>query len=133
MANYGLKVAKPGKSADSNDIADHHFNSEKACLKLDFENNSDTKSYSVSASTNTTKTVSHDFDFIPGFLSWFEVDNSGDWYFMYTTSSEDVTCRPYTDTNNINFELNNGDGSSHNINVFYVLLADRAGSWLSME
>lgn len=127
MANYGLKVAKPGKSADSNNVEDHHFNSEKSCMKLDFGNNSDTKSYSISASSNKTETEAHSFDFIPGFLVWFEVDNSGDWYFMYTSDDNNVTCRPYTDTNNINFELSNGDSSSHNINVFYVLIADRAG------
>lgn len=124
MTDYGLKVSRNGYNIDTASVANQTFNSEKNCLKLDVTNNSDTKSYSVASGGSDTKTFAHGFDFTPGFLVWFEVDNSGDWYFMYTPSSEGCYCRPYTDSTNLNVEIGNSDSSSHTINFYYVLIAD---------
>lgn len=127
MADYGLKVAKPGESAESNDVTKHTFNSEKNCMKVDIEGNSGTNTYSISAGTSETKTYGHGFNFIPGFLVWFEVDNSGNWYPMYSTTNNSVHCYAYSDNTNLNVVIDNNDSSSHNVSVFYVVIADNAG------
>lgn len=83
MADYGLKIAKPGKNAFSLNKLDILFNSNKAELKILLQGN-----YSISVpatGSRTYATIDHRLGFTPGFLVYVQM--SGDTsvsYFMYS-------------------------------------------------
>lgn len=123
MTDIGAKVSKSGEDVKTAVIADQIFNSEKNCIKISATG---TVSSTLNASANYLHEISHGFSFAPGFLAWFEINNDGKWYFMYTTGSyiNYVKCKPYSDSNKLYISLINGAGAQRTIKAYYAIFAD---------
>jgi len=122
--DYGGKISKAGYDVKSTGIENQIFNSEKNCIKIAFTGTvSDTIS---SGGGSTTFNLEHGFDFAPGFLVWFEIDGSGEWFFMNTQGSfiDYVNCNPYSDETYLTIPIINNGTSEHTVVCYYAILAD---------
>jgi hypothetical protein len=119
MADVGIKISKDGYDIKTATILQQSFNSEKNCLKIAAEGSS---SYT---GTGGSITIAHGLSYIPAWLVWYEVDNSGKWFPQYVTedvSGKQVLVNPYTDSTN--FVANITMDSSATVLVYYVLFID---------
>jgi len=118
-SDYGIKVSKDGFGVKTANILQQSFNSEKNCLKIAKEGN---VSYTGDGGSVT---VAHDLAYIPAWMAWYEVDNSGSWFPQYVReqlSGKSVTVYPYTD--GTNFVADIAANSSATVKVHYILFID---------
>lgn len=80
MANYGIKVARPGYDVATATLLQQEFNSSKNCFKIGLEGSS-----SSTADGARTVEVEHGMSITPGYLCWFQIDASGKWYPCFST------------------------------------------------
>ncbi len=125
---YGIKVSKAGYDVKIAGIADQIFNSEKNCIKLS-QKLGTVSSVLASGGGSETHQIAHGFSFTPGFLVWFEIDNSGDWLFMYIAGgfNDYVNCIPFSDATYLQIPLINNGSNQHTVVAYYVILADKGG------
>jgi len=119
MSDFGIKISKDGYDVKTASITEQTFNSEKNCLKIVAEGSS---SYT---GTGGSITIAHNLDYIPAWLVWYEVADSGKWFPQYVTedvSGKHVTVNPYT--NSTNFVADISMDSSTTVLVYYVLFVD---------
>jgi len=118
--NYGIKVSKDGVDVKNANILEQTFNSEKNSLKII------TDDFSTSTANGARDiTIAHGLSFIPGFLVFFEVDNSGYWFPDSTTedlSGKSCVSDSRTDSTNLTISLNSTGSAT--IKVHYYILAD---------
>lgn len=117
--NYGIKVSKDGVDVKNANILQQTFNSEKNSLKII---NDGTSSITTSSGTIT---IPHGLAFIPGFLVFFEVDNSG--YWLFEGGSEDLSGKNVyvsAECNSTNLLISINADSSAVVKVHYYILAD---------
>lgn len=118
--NYGVKISKDGVDVNSANILEQTFNSEKNSLKIIADDFS-----TSTASGGRSITIPHGLDFRPGFLVFYEVDNSGYWLFDDTRedlSGKGVSIASYADATNLNISVYST--SSATVKVHYYILAD---------
>ena len=123
MADYGIKVSKPGYDASTTTIAQQAFNSQKNCLKLSV-GGSGSFSQGVSSGT-TTVYVSHSLGYTPTFLCFFEVNSNGKWYPVNTVedqSGASIGVRVYSTSTQLRFDIS--ANASANVMVVYTLMVD---------
>ena len=118
--DYGIKVTKDGYDVATAGILDQSFNSQKNCLKIALEG-----SVSSTASGVRTVEIAHGLGLTPGFLIWFQVDNSGKWYPSYM--QEDVSGKwgnvdPSSNGTKLYLVINSN--ASAIIEVYYVIFID---------
>lgn len=128
MNNYGIKISKPGYDIDNASIANQIFNSQKNCIKL--SQITGTVSSTLGYYESEIHEIVHGFNFTPGFLVWFEIDNNGKWFFMYTGKQAGIyagtiTAVPYSDDTKLYIELSNQDNDPHTIKAHFVVFADK--------
>lgn len=118
--NYGIKVSKDGFDVKTANILQQTFNSEKNSLKILSEDVS-----TSTASGYREVNIAHGLTFIPGFLVFYEVDNSG--YWLFDGTNEDlsgkgvvVDCR----SDSTNLVVGIYSGSSAIVKIHYYILAD---------
>lgn len=119
MSDWGIKVSKDNKDAKSASILDLSFHSEHNCLKIAKEGD---ESYT---GTNGSVTVAHGLDYVPAWMAWYEVDNSGKWFPQFIEehlSGKGVLVAPYTDSTNFVAEIT-ADASA-TVKVHYILFVD---------
>lgn len=117
---YGLKVSKNGVNVRTANILEQSFNSEKNSLKIIKDDVA-----SSTASGSRTLNIAHNLGFIPGFMVFYEVDNSGYWLSLRTTedlSGKNCLVDAYTDSTNLNITISTD--SSATVKVHYYILAD---------
>jgi len=120
MADYGIKISRPGYDVKSTGILNQVFNSEKNTLKLDIEG-----FFSSTASGARNVDVNHGYSYAPGYLAWYEINSSGKWFPVYTKDYEtgkDGLVWVWADTTKVRFEINTN--ASATVKVYYVVLAD---------
>lgn len=127
MTDYGVKISKPGYDVKTAGLSNQVFNSERNCIKLD-KSQSGSFSRTVGAGFSETVTISHSFGFSPAFLVWIRID--GEWYFQYVGSQavDFFNCITYSNNSDLNIDLVNNGSSSKLVYIYYILLADKAGS-----
>jgi hypothetical protein len=120
MSNYGIKVSKDGYNISSVDPLELSFNSNINTLKVFSSGN-----ISGTITTAGTITVSHNIGYVPGYMVWYEVGNSGKLFF--TESIEHlsgkntyVTCSVGSANLNSIISLTGTD----TIKIYYVLFTD---------
>jgi len=124
MANYGIKVSEPGYDVLTAGITNQIFNSEKNCIKLATQG---TVSRTLNPTDNSVVGIAHGFDFTPGFLCWFEVDDSGNWYHQYDDTGSFAYCYCYSTATNLILTFINNDSVQRTILANYTILADEGG------
>ena len=123
MADYGIKVSKPGYDASTTVVSQQAFNSQKNCLKLSVSG-SGSFTQSVAAGTNTFY-VSHSLGYTPTFLCFFEVNSNGKWYPMSTIedqSGANIRVEVYSTSTQLRFDI--GADASASVKVVYTLMVD---------
>lgn len=118
--NYGIKVSKDGVGVKTANILQQTFNSEKNSLKILSDG-----TQSSTASGGRSIDVAHGLSFVPGFLLFYEVDNSG--YWISNGTAEDLSGKScwvegHTDGTNLTLEM--ASSSSATIKIHYYILAD---------
>ena len=128
MSNYGIKISKPGYDIDNASLINQIFNSQKNCIKLSQIAGTVNSTLSASGGSETHE-INHGFSFTPGFLVWFQIDGSGEWYFMYTSGNliDYINCNPYTNDSKLYIPLVNNDDAQHTVVAHYVVFADKGG------
>lgn len=120
--SFGLKIAKEGYDVKTANILQQTFNSEKNSIKIATSGTS-----SATVNTDYNFLITHGLDVVPGYLIYFEVDNSGKWWCENETdtlSGKSVKLNSWTtDT----FLVANATSSSScTVKIKYYILADPA-------
>jgi hypothetical protein len=140
MGDYGMKVAKTGKSITSTNPRDYRFHSGINMLKI-FKEAFGSKS--VSTGVVGTIDVTHNLGYKPIVLSYFKHPSDGHWYsapcrtFDYETTFPNwdlMSVMKHINNNQIQIKLYDGDPpmptSPTSINYKYYILADpRENDW----
>lgn len=138
--DYGIKVAKNGKSITSTNIRDYTLHSSINMLKI-FKEGFGTKS--VTTGVVATTDVTHNLGYKPMVFSYFKHPSDGHWYcapcrtydFEHTPPNWDLmSVMKHVDSNKIQIRLYDGDPamptSPTNIDYKYYILADpRENDW----
>lgn len=117
---YGIKVSKDGFDVKNANILQQTFNSEKNSMKI-FTN--DTDSHTVNTSYNFL--IPHNLSTNPGYLLFFEIDNSGYWFsenMTDTLSGKNVNVSSWTTDTFLVVSCNSD--SSCTVKLKYYILAD---------
>ncbi len=119
-SNYGIKVSKDGFDISTANILQQTFNSEKNSLKII------TDDFTISTANGYREVeIAHGLNFTPGFLVFYEVDNSGYWLFDGTVedlSGKGVQVDARSDSTNLTIGIDSD--SSATVKVHYYILAD---------
>lgn len=130
--NYGVKIAKSGKSVSSTDPRDFIFNSDYSTIKI-YEENS--VSITVNAGASTTISVEHGLDFVPmcwvfvelasgHFYSGVCIPNQADGFPSAYIAVSPNSAETYVDTTYLKIKINNTTGSSRTLKVYYFIFGD---------
>jgi hypothetical protein len=118
--NYGIKISKDGVDIGTANILQQTFNSEKNSLKIISDGTTAT-----TANGARDITVAHGMNFIPGFLTFYEVDNSGTWLFDATRedlSGKGVSIDAQSDGTNLTMSVFSSGTAT--VKLHYYILAD---------
>jgi hypothetical protein len=126
-----LKVALPDKSVESTDMRDFAFHSDYSSIKI-FAKPSSYETVTVSGSSSTTVSITHDIGFFPLGMLWIELTpGSGRWFAnpFFNISSEDTYVTgdfSYTGLNasTAAFKIINKTSSSKTVKFSYDLIGD---------
>lgn len=128
MGDYGAKVTKATFDVSDAAVKDQIFNSSFANFKIVLEDLEET--VVASGSGVTTKSVAHGLDYIPAFLAWTQLANTGVSYFNacidIVTGPPNMTgVNVYTDATNINFQYQQSTtAGEYTAKTYYYILAD---------
>lgn len=128
MADYGIKISKPGIDVGTGAVQNMVLHSEANCLKIV---GTGSVAFTAAGTANTLGTITHSLGFTPFFFTYFELKHSGRVYFQ---DSNDVSLHPTNfttglaearGTNELVFTISN-DGAGFNGTIHYILLGNRA-------
>ena len=128
MADFGIKISKPGKDVGTAPVQDMVLHSEANCLKIV---GTGSVSFTAAGTANTLGTITHNLGFTPFFFTWYELKDAGRLYFQ---DSNDVSQHPTNfvtglaearGTNQLVFTISN-DTPSFNGTMHYILLGNRS-------
>lgn len=122
MGDYGFKVSKSGYDVLTTDILNQVFNSSYSVFKTSVRD-----TYSSTASGERTTLLSSAFGYRPGFLGWFEVQNSGYWFPIGTTeplSGYSCFANIYVDNSNYIY-ADFYSSASRTILLYYAIIVDK--------
>lgn len=125
--SYGIRVSKSGYNVlTETDVNNYIFHSDYNTFKIV---DSGTGSWSISASSTETKTITHNYGTRVGFIVFFEHPNSRTTYMEGWaddgSSTSDITVnglpRITNSTNSISMSIRNGAGSAKTLKYKYYL------------
>ncbi|KXB08831.1 hypothetical protein AKJ59_00435 [candidate division MSBL1 archaeon SCGC-AAA385M02] len=133
MADYGLRVSKPGydvlTDADKYMVFSSKFDD---AFKARYSG-STTLTISDGGTANTSYT--HSYNAIPAFLAYYKdptdnkylmcAGNENSWWIL---SSTDILCTAKVDSSNIYFYGRNDSGSQQTINIYFHLFYEAGGN-----
>ena len=121
MADYGLKISKPGYDILTAGVKDQIFNSSYNSFKIVAQG---TTSISVPTSGGGSVTIAHGLSFTPAFLSFCQLSDSSmsfppDSYGL--TNGEGFYCA--SDSTNIRFNADSY-GTAYTAYIYYYIIGD---------
>lgn len=120
--DYGIKVSKEGYDVKTANILQLTFHSEKNSIKIALSGDS-----SNTVNTSYNFSISHGLNIVPGYLLFFEVDNSGKWWSENETdtlSGKSVKLNSWTTSTSLVARATSS--SSCTVKIKYYILADPA-------
>lgn len=118
--DYGFSIVKENVDVREAGVFDFTFHSTLNSLKIALDD-----TYTSSASGSRTVNIEHGLDNIPGYIIYYEVDGSGDWYPMFAeedSSGKDVVVTAWGETDYVKVNITSTGSAS--VKIRYVVFVD---------
>lgn len=132
MADYGIKVTRPGYGVDDTDPTHYAFNSAYSTVKIIYQP-ATYQTINVPANGTASITIAHGLDFIPLVMVFAELKvGSGHWYQGGNAIPDPDDYGEidyeldgcYVDSTNIVITFRNHTGAQKTVKYFYYLFGD---------